>query len=370
MSDSQAILFGYYGARNIGDELMLLCLNRWLERQNIRTTVGAIEAREVERLHGLPALQDLPLLFQYAWVDVWLRGKGFELLRRMRDADVILAGGGDFIRDDRGWKHFSSSIEKLMTGSLMGKPVGLVNVGIGRPQTKYGNRWLRSALRRCSRIIVRDRRSYDLCQGFGVGSQTTFTVDIVMCLRELLGVNPSGRRPVDGRYVVVALRSNPNVYNQYAVGEQRLRSIAAALDKIAAGHGYKIVFVPFHGGVEDDNAIHRSIVGMMRQRDAAVIRDWTMDVQELVDIFSGAETTVAMRLHAAILSLAVGRDCTVLPYDQKVRELCSEMRLQHVVEADSLDDSEFFAQSIENSMGGQWQRPGHFPSWSELTLTA
>ena len=355
MSESQAILFGYYGARNIGDELMLLCLNRWLERQNIRTTVGAIEAREVERLHGLPALQDLPLLFQYAWVDVWLRGKGFELLRRMRDADVILAGGGDFIRDDRGWKHFSSSIEKLITGSLMGKPVGLVNVGIGWPQTNYGNRWLRSALRRCSRIIVRDRRSYDLAKRLAWDHRPHSRSTSLCACANFLGVNPSGRRLVDGRYIVVALRSNPNVYKQYAVDEPRLRSIAAALDSIAIRHGYKIVFVPFHGGVEDDNAIHRSIVGMMRQRDAAVIRDWTMDVQELVDIFSGAETTVAMRLHAAILALAVGRDCTVLPYDQKVRELCSEMRLQHVVEADSLDDPESFARSIENSMGGQWR---------------
>ena len=108
----------------------------------------------------------------------------------------------------------------------------------------------------------------------------------------------------------------------------------------------------------------------MKQRDAVMIRDWTMDVQELVDILSGAETTVAMRLHAAILALALGRDCTVLPYDQKVRELCSEMRLQHIVEADALDDPEAVAASIENSMGGEWSRPGHFPSWTELTLTS
>ena len=169
---------------------------------------------------------------------------------------------------------------------------------------------------------------------------------------------------------VVALRSNPNVYKQYVVDEARLRSLAAALDKVATRHGYKIVFVPFQDGAEDDNAIHRTLAGMMRQRDAAIVRDWTMDVQELVDIFSGAETIVAMRLHAAILALAVGRDCTVLPYDQKVRELCSEMRLQHLVEADALDDAESVARSIENSMGVQWSRPGHFPPWSELTLTA
>ena len=370
MSDKQAILFGYYGARNIGDELMLRCLNRWLERQGIRITVGATVAPEVERLHGLPAFPNLPLLGQYAWVDVWLRGKGFGLLRRMWEADMILAGGGDFIRDDRGWKQFSASIEKLMAGSLMGKPVALVNVGIGQPETGYGKRWLRSALRRCNRIIVRDRRSYELCHELGAGSQTTFTVDIVMCLRELLGIHPSGRPLVDGRYIVVALRANPNIYKQYAVSEPRLRSLAAALDAVVTRRHCRVVFVPFQTGVEDDNAIHRTIAGMMRQRDAVLIRDWTMDVQELVDIMSGAETIVAMRLHAAILALAVGRDCTVLPYDKKVRELCSEMRLEHLVEAATLDDSEAVARAIEDSMEKQWSRPGYFPSWTELTLTA
>ena len=33
----------------------------------------------------------------------------------------------------------------------------------------------------------------------------------------------------------------------------RLRSIAAALDAIASRHGFKIVFLPFHDGAENDN---------------------------------------------------------------------------------------------------------------------
>ena len=370
MSDKQAILFGYYGAGNVGDELMLLCLSRWLERQGIRITVGAAMAPEVERLHGLPAFQNLPLLGQYAWVDVWLRRKGFGLLRRMREADMILAGGGDFVRDDRGWKHFSFSIEKLMAGSLMGKPVGLVNVGIGRPQTGYGRRWLRSALGRCDRIIVRDRRSYELCHELGAGSRATFTVDIVMCVQDLLGIRPSGRSVVEGRYIVVALRSDPNIYQQYAFDEPRLRAFAAALDAIVSKHGCKIVFLPFHDGAENDNAIHRRIANMMRQRDAAEVREWTLDIQQLIDLMSGAQTIVAMRLHAAILALAVGRDCTVMPYDHKVRELCSEMRLAHRIESSTLASQDETARVIEQSMNLQWSRPAHLPSWDDLTITA
>ena len=252
----------------------------------------------------------------------------------------------------------------------MAKPVGLVNVGIGQPQTAYGKRWIGSALRRCDRIIVRDRQSYDLCKAFGVASQTTFTVDIVMCLRELLGVYPSGRRLVDGPYIVVALdRIRTSTNSTSSMNRGSVRSLRR-WTRLRPGIAFKIVFLPFYDGPENDNVIHRKIAGMMQQRDAVIVRDWTMDVQELVDIVSGAETTVAMRLHAAILALALGRDCTVLPYDRKVRELCSEMRLQHIVEAVMLDDPEAVASAIENSIGGEWSRPGHFPSWTELTLTS
>jgi polysaccharide pyruvyl transferase WcaK-like protein len=109
---------------------------------------------------------------------------------------------------------------------------------------------------------------------------------------------------------------------------------------------------------------------MMRQRDAAEVREWTLDIQQLIDLMSGAQTIVAMRLHAAILALAVGRDCTVMPYDHKVRELCSEMRLAHRIESSTLASQDETARVIEQSMNLQWSRPAHLPSWDDLTITA
>jgi len=370
LGESQAaILFGYYGASNLGDELMLVCLQRWLDAQGVRLTIGTQFPQEVQRLHSFPSERDVPLLGQYAWRDVWFRGKALRLLRVMRRQNAILAGGGDFIRDDRGWKPFSASIEKIAIGSLLGKPVCLINVGIGKPRTKYGRRLLGWVLRRCRKIIVRDRRSLDLCRELGAGGQTVLAVDIVMCLQQLVGITPSKRRVYEEPYILVALRGNPDVYGQYRMTEARVRGLAAALDKAAEQHGCRIVFLPFQTGAEDDNALHRTIANNMRRADAVRIRDWKFDLQELLDLFHGASCIVAMRLHAAILALSVERDCVVLPYDHKLDELCRQMELRRTLTADALEDSERVFSTISDAMGAGWKKPENSPaSWETVSL--
>jgi polysaccharide pyruvyl transferase WcaK-like protein len=76
-----ALLMGYYGARNLGDELMLVCLRRWLERQGIAITVVCEYPDEIKQQYQLPAVHNWPLLGQWAWRAVWLRGGAVRLVR-------------------------------------------------------------------------------------------------------------------------------------------------------------------------------------------------------------------------------------------------------------------------------------------------
>ena len=362
----KSILFGYYGAGNVGDELMLVCLKQWLSEQGVPIAIGTHLPDQVRRLHGVPVVRDLPLLGQYAWVHVWVRGNGFSLLREIWRADRILLGGGDFIRDDRGWKHFSASVEKLVVGWLFGKSIYLVNVGVGKPCTWYGRLLLRWILRRCDKIIVRDRRSLQVCRELGAADRTVFTMDIVMEMQSLLGLSP---QPVsEAPYILVALRGNPNVYGQYDFDEARIDCFAKALDAIVKRHHCNIVFLPFHSGSEDDNSLHKAIVSRMKYSDSVMVREWEFNIQTLLNIFRGASCVVAMRLHAAILALSVGRDCVVLPYDHKVKELCAEMELRHLLPPELLDSTESTVSVIENAMDASWSPPRSYPKWESIRL--
>jgi len=181
-----ALLMGYYGGRNLGDEMMLLCLHRWLDAQNVSLTVLTEGARDIERRHALAALENVPLMGQWAWRDAWFRGKALKVLAAIARHDALIVGGGDLIRDDRGWGTFFFAVEKLVAALVLGRPVYLVNIGIGAPTTRYGRALLRWVLPRCARIIARDERTFVLCQQLGAAAVTEYAPDIVLSLPTLL----------------------------------------------------------------------------------------------------------------------------------------------------------------------------------------
>jgi hypothetical protein len=65
---------GYYGVGNLGDEMMLVCLKPWLERQGFELTVLSEKPAAVSKAHGLPAVENSPLLGEWAWRSSWLEG--------------------------------------------------------------------------------------------------------------------------------------------------------------------------------------------------------------------------------------------------------------------------------------------------------
>ena len=72
--------------------------------------------------------------------------------------DGLVGGGGDVLRDDRGWRHLSFATEKYFVAKAFGKPWYVLNAGIGPPTTGYGGRVLRYVLERARQVVVRDRR--------------------------------------------------------------------------------------------------------------------------------------------------------------------------------------------------------------------
>jgi polysaccharide pyruvyl transferase CsaB len=373
-----ALLMGYYGGRNLGDEMMLFCLQRWLGSQNIELTVLSEGAADIEMRHGLRALENVPLLGQWSWREAWLRGKGPRVLAAIARHDALIIGGGDLIRDDRGWKSFFFSMEKLLVALCIGRPVYLVNIGICTPQTWYGRIVLKWALRRCSRIIARDARTVDLCHRLGAGAITEYAPDIVLSLPQLLETNTQFEplsQPVR-KYALVCLRTQANAFNQFAWTDRRIQTLAHALDRLIDRSDIDVVFLPFQKlkDTEDDNRVHRSVVASMKHADRTTIRKWTDDLYDVTRTVRDAELVIAMRLHAAVLACALNRRCILMPYDYKVAEFGQQVGLLHHITADTLESPATLSDVFDASLTGPWRRtvPGRVPpaSWETLTLAA
>jgi polysaccharide pyruvyl transferase CsaB len=367
------LLAGFYGVRNLGDELMLRCLVRWMAPAHPQVTVLSERPEESERISALPALRNVPLLGQWAWYDAWGRGSALRLVRQLRGFDGLVGGGGDVLRDDRGWRHLSFATEKYFVANAFGKPWYVLNAGIGAPTTGYGGRVLRYVLERARQVVVRDHRAYEVARKARGAAQTYFAGDIVLALPRLF---PEECRADAGAvrgapYVLVCLRGNPDTFGCFAMPEPRLRELAGALDALAA-RGLRIAFLPFQQhDTEDDDTLHREVAARMRQRDAAMFVPWTADVGRVATLFRDAALTVAMRLHAAVLAEAFGTATVILAYDRKLRELAAQRGVP-VLEATDLDRSDAcrarLVDALEGGRTGRGEAPPH--DWMDIAFQA
>jgi polysaccharide pyruvyl transferase CsaB len=360
---------GYYGAGNLGDELMLICLQKWLFAQAVDLTIIAENADEVRNKWGFRAIRNYPLLGQFAWVEALVRGKVFRVLKEIAQTDVMLCGGGEILRDGVGWRTFSYQIEKIIFALLLGKPVFLLNVGIPRPVTRYARWALKWLLPRCAGIVVREEKSLNLCREFGAEAVTLFHPDIVLRMPEFFPVPDNVRQGPPT--ALVALHCNPNVYGGYDLNEGRLGAFAGALDRLVESQGMRIVFMPCqsHDGA-DDNDIHRAIQSRMRHKDRSVLLEWSADPDRISLQFRNCSLVIAMRLHAAVLAVAFDRACVLLPYDKKVVDFGTQSAIPYWLTADALDSPETAKALLTTAASekSQPRRPPPNADWILLNL--
>jgi len=367
----KALLLGYYGARNLGDDMMLHCILQWLAMQGMTVTVVSEDPPETGKRFSVPVVRNVALLGQWGWRDSWFRGHALRLIAMIRSHDLLVVGGGDLIRDDKGWRTFWYTIEKIVVALMFGKRVCLLNIGIVAPVTVIGKMLLRFVLQRCAKIIVRDESSFQTCLQSGDGDSCVLQPDIVLSLPAFLG---EGYPPpvTAAPYILVCLRMEPNDFGTYPYGEKEIAALAAALDEASQNSGAKVVFIPFQFDQNnDDNLIHNRIVQKMRRSESAVIEAWSSDLLRLSALFSGASCVVAMRLHAAVLAVAFRRPVVVLPYDRKVTEFADLVGISSRVDSKRAADAGYIEELITKEMNREecLYNPGASQEWMSMSLT-
>ncbi len=336
--NKNALLLGYYGANNLGDDMMLHCLIPWLREQGLAVTVVSEKPAATADRFATATVGNIPMLGQWSWKKSWFGGEACRLFGKIRRHDLLVVGGGDLIRDDKGWKTFSYTMEKIVCAHLLGKPVYLVNIGISEPVTSYGRILLRWSLRRTRQVIARDRRTFELAKALGCGC-VELLPDIVVRLPETFPSRKASAHPRP--YMVVSLREDPDAFGQYPFTEAHCRALARALDTVASSAGLDVVFIPFHGsGRHDDNLLHRQVAACMSEQSRIVFCDWTADLGVLMTWIGQARLVLGMRLHAIVLAVAMRRPCVAMPYDQKIFQFSESVNLEHFVTSEQLLDSE------------------------------
>lgn len=293
MSKVQAVLCGYYGKGNGGDEALLASLLQMLPPQVTPLVLSGNPRQTRDRYH----------------VNAVDRKNLNDLRSALCQSQVFIWGGGSLIQDA------TSAVSPLYYVGLMqmAQQLGLKTIawaqGIG-PLKRAGTRWLaKHTFSGCTAVSVRDRGSAGLLTQWQV--PFTLAPDPVWALESA---------PVAGLWDLPAPRVAVNLRRHPLLTPDRLTALTQALIDFQKATQTCILLVPFQGTQDLEIAQH-----IQPQLPGPSQIFHLADPQQLKGLFRGVEMTIAMRFHGLIMAAAEECRCFAISYDPKVSQLMSDL---------------------------------------------
>lgn len=292
----KAVISGYYGKGNGGDEALLVSLLQMLPQQ-ITPIILSNDPQKTRQSYG---------------VESYYSRSTFDILKALKQSDLFIWGGGSLMQD------VTSAASPVYYGGLMAlaQQQGLKTVawaqGIG-PLKRPLTRWItKQVLQHCSAISVRDYGSASLVAQWKINPiiapDPVWALEAKPCL-QLANL----RAP----RVAINLRSHS------LLTPQRKEVLTQAIVDFQKATQAFILLVPFQ--LSQDLEIARSIAEKLPKGEHQVI--FIEDPRELKGLFRGVEMLIGMRLHSLIMAAAEECRCFALSYDPKVSRLMEENSL-------------------------------------------
>ena len=290
----RALLCGYYGEHNIGDDALLEVLLQQLpagcEPLLTAHATAALEAR------GLATVQRRSLP---------------QVLRALRHCSALVLGGGSLLQDSTSLRSLLYYAALILAARLEGKPVLLWAQGLGPLRRRRSRALVRSLLPLVTAASWRDPASAALAGRWGCSGPMAGDPVWAMPARQWHG---------RGGPIVVCFRPTPLLQ-----GEQ-WRPYLEALSRLAERAQRQVIWLPLHR--EQDTGLLQTLAaeGLLPAALAARSREvLAASPREVMAMAADAGLVVAMRLHGLILAAVAGAPTVALSYDPKVAAAAEQL---------------------------------------------
>ena len=302
-SKKGALLCGYYGYSNIGDDALLLTAVDRARRELGGARLLALTKNGKRDSHRFG-------------VECIRRYSPVALLCALRDSEVFILGGGTLLQNDTSRRSLVYYCALILLAKVFGCECLAWGSGIGRVRGRLSRALCRYALSLCSAVETRDMRSYAIARSI-VGARASLSGDL--CQSPLFVPSDKGRAEfLLGR---IFKRERPPFFVVAMKGdaEAALRIRVASELKRARERGIEIVFA-----VMCEREDRRISEEMARAVGGVVLGG--VCLADLCAILGYAEGVCSMRLHALIAGSIAG--CPIYPIgtDEKILRYCREIR--------------------------------------------
>ena len=284
----QALLCGYYGEHNIGDDALLAALLPQLP-VGWSPLVTAYDQAELEQRFGVATCPRRSLK---------------AVLAALGRCQALVLGGGSLLQDATSGRSLLYYLLLIAAARLARKPVLLWGQGLGPLRRRSSRLLVRLLLPLVTACSWRDPASATQVRRWGVS-----------CLE---GSDPVWSLPPvawqgAGGPIVLCFRSSP------LLGPPQWRQLLEALADLANSSDRQVLWLPFHRG-QDTGLLERlKAEGVVPEALAARSRECQVtSPEQAMEVFAGAGLVLAMRLHGLILAALASAPCCALSYDPKV----------------------------------------------------
>ena len=297
----EILISGYYGFKNSGDDALLSAIindiSKYKESPNL--VVLSKTPAETQKLYRVKAINRFNIP---------------SIMRHMRNAEMLISGGGTLMQDGTSTKSLWYYLQIIKMALRRGMKVMLYSNGIGPLNHERSREITRDTLNQVDLITLRDSASAELLKEIGVNKpKILVTADPALNLdgasvekgRMLLSEIGT---PMNKKLIGVSVRrwqeNNPDFE----------RILAEVCDYAAEKYEMMPVFIPMQ--IERDLMLSQSVAARMKHRSVVVKKRYRVD--EVMSMVAAMDLCIGMRLHSLIYAAVASVPLIGLVYDPKV----------------------------------------------------
>ncbi|MEI8377344.1 MAG: polysaccharide pyruvyl transferase CsaB [bacterium] len=309
----KAVISGYYGFENFGDEISLQVIVNALKDSGVNVTVLSSKPDLTSLDNGVSSFYTFSI---------------FDIVRQIFVSDVLISGGGSLLQDKTSQKSFFYYIFVILVAKMLGKKVIIFSQGLAPLKSKISEMILALVLKQVDYISLRDTESQNYAQKLGAKSKTFSDAVWALGKSNILRHNK----------LLIQLRQ----WDKFT--DEKIAVLAKLIAEKYKSQKIEILSLQDDKDLEVCQKLYDALQGNVL--DVKVLHG--LSTNEIVEAIASARSIVAMRYHACLLGLKQGLNIMALSYDEKVTNLVKEFSLPYVYVDEELDLFEMeFKKAIE-----------------------
>lgn len=321
--NKEILISGYYGFKNSGDDALLQAIINDLKRYKKSPNIVVLSANpnETEECYRVKSVSRVNI---------------FKIIKHMKNAELLISGGGTLIQDRTSTKSLWYYLMIISLAIKSGMKVMLYSNGIG-PLRKEGNRnRARNVINKVDLITLRDKASYDVLREIGVDNKNVaITADPALDLDladERRGMEILKKEGVPSSVKILGV----SVRRWQSLDDDFEETVAKICDYTYEKYGCHTVLLPMQSS--RDMPILQNVQKHMRHKSTLIKKRYS--VADMLSIIKCFNLCIGMRLHTLIYSAINSVPLIGLVYDPKISSFMEHTHQKYYFDVEDVNESE------------------------------